>query len=92
MDSELVFRVQFPERPGALLNFLSALGNDFDISLFHYRNHGAAYGRILVGFRLQPGQRGALLRALGRVGYPHWEESENPAYTTYLRPKSVDKH
>lgn len=92
LDSELVFRVQFPERPGALLNFLSALGNDFDISLFHYRNHGAAYGRILVGFRLQPGQRGALLRALGRVGYPHWEESENPAYVTYLRPKSVDNH
>lgn len=89
LGRELVFRVQFPERPGALMNFLSALGNNFDISLFHYRNHGAAYGRILVGFRLEPGQRSALLKALSRVGYPHWEETENPAYAIYLSPKKA---
>lgn len=89
LGRELVFRVQFPERPGALMNFLSALGYNFDISLFHYRNHGAAYGRILVGFRLEPGQRSALLKALSRVGYPHWEETENPAYAIYLSPKKA---
>ena len=88
LGSELVFRVQFPERPGALLNFLGSLGDDFDISLFHYRNHGAAYGRILVGFKLLQRQRPALLRALKRIGYPHWEETENPAYVTYLSPRS----
>ena len=87
--SECVFRVQFPERPGALLKFLNALGNDFDISLFHYRNHGAAYGRILVGFRLADGRRSALLKVLADVGYPHWEETSNPAYEAYLKPKTA---
>ena len=88
LGTELVFRVQFPERPGALLKFLNALGNDFDISLFHYRNHGAAYGRILVGFRLADGRRSALLKVLADVGYPHWEETNNPAYQAYLKPSA----
>jgi len=87
--TELVFRVQFPERPGALLKFLNALGNDFDISLFHYRNHGAAYGRILVGFRLEERRRSALLKVLAGVGYPHWEETNNPAYAAYLKPNAT---
>jgi len=84
MGDEMVFRVEFPERPGALLNFLNALGTDFDISLFHYRNHGAAYGRILVGLKVPTGKRSALRATLSSVGYPHWEETDNPAYQTYL--------
>lgn len=81
---EMVFRVEFPERPGALLNFLNALGTDFNISLFHYRNHGAAYGRILVGLQVPQGKRSALRQAIASVGYRHWEETDNPAYQRYL--------
>ncbi len=84
VGEEMVFRVEFPERPGALLKFLSALGTDFNISLFHYRNHGAAYGRILIGLRVPPGKRSALRAALAEVGYPHWEETDNEAYRQYL--------
>jgi threonine dehydratase len=92
LGDEFVFRVQFPERPGALLKFLNALGNDFDISLFHYRNHGAAYGRILVGFRLVDGRRSALLKALAGVGFPYWEETNNPAYVAYLKPAATPEN
>ncbi len=81
---EKVFRVEFPERPGALLKFLTALGKEFDISLFHYRNHGAAYGRILVGLRVPLGRLGQLRAALNSVGYRYWDESDNPAYRLYL--------
>jgi len=86
LGEELVFRVEFPERPGALLRFLDALGVDFDISLFHYRNHGAAFGRILVGFNVSKGRRSALRSALASVGYRYWEETDNPAYRSYLGP------
>lgn len=90
IGEEMVFRVEFPERPGALLTFLNALGTEFSISLFHYRNHGAAYGRILVGLRVPPGRRSALRSVLAGVGYRHWEETDNLAYQTYLghRPAS----
>jgi threonine dehydratase len=84
VGDERVFRVEFPERPGALMNFLSALGNEFNISLFHYRNHGAAYGRILVGFQVPTGRRSALRTALDRVGYRYWDETDNAAYQAYL--------
>lgn len=84
LGDEMVFRVEFPERPGALLTFLDALGTEFNISLFHYRNHGAAYGRILVGLRVPPGRRSALRTVLAGVGYRHWEETDNPAYQMYL--------
>ena len=84
LNQEAVFRVQFPERPGALMTFLSALGNTYDISLFHYRNHGAAFGRILIGFKLSKGQRSGLINALAEIGYPFWDETENPAVTAYL--------
>ena len=76
IGEEIVFRVEFPERPGSLLQFLNALGNEFSITLFHYRNHGAAYGRILVGMQVPPGKRAQLRKALLRLGYPFWEESE----------------
>ena len=84
IGEEIVFRVEFPERPGSLLQFLNALGNEFSITLFHYRNHGAAYGRILVGMQVPPGKRAQLRKALLRLGYPFREESDNPAYLEYL--------
>jgi threonine dehydratase len=81
---ELLFRFEFPERPGALLNFLSGLGVDWNITLFHYRNHGAAWGRVLVGFEAQPKERARLVRDLKRIGYRFWEETGNPAYRLFL--------
>ncbi|MGD9388478.1 MAG: threonine ammonia-lyase, biosynthetic [Gammaproteobacteria bacterium] len=82
---ELLFRFEFPERPGALLNFLTGLGADWNITLFHYRNHGAAWGRVLVGFEAGPDHRPRLLDDLRRIGYRFWEESDNPAYRLFLR-------
>ncbi len=90
IEEEIVFRVEFPERPGSLLQFLNALGNEFSITLFHYRNHGAAYGRILVGMQVPPGKRAQLRKALVRLGYPFWEESDNPAYREYLGRLNTD--
>ena len=90
IGEEIVFRVEFPERPGSLLQFLNALGNEFSITLFHYRNHGAAYGRILVGMQVPPGKRARLRKALLRLGYPFWEESDNPAYLEYLGRLNTD--
>lgn len=84
IEDEMVFRVEFPERPGSLLQFLNTLGKDYSISLFHYRNHGAAYGRILVGMQVPQGKRAALKKALDRLGYRFWEETHNPAYREYL--------
>jgi threonine dehydratase len=84
IEDEVVFRVEFPERPGSLLRFLNALGKDYSISLFHYRNHGAAYGRILVGMQVPQGKRTALRKALDNLGYRFWEETDNPAYLEYL--------
>ena len=81
---EMVFGVEFPERPGSLLQFLGALGNEFNISLFHYRNHGSAFGRILVGMQVPTSKRPALKKALSRLGYRFWEETDNPAYREYL--------
>jgi threonine dehydratase len=81
---EMVLRVEFPERPGSLLQFLNSLGNEFSISLFHYRNHGSAFGRILLGLQVPPSKRPALKKALSRLGYRFWEETDNLAYREYL--------
>ena len=81
---ELLFRFEFPERPGALLNFLTGLGGGWNITLFHYRNHGAAWGRVLVGFEADRSARGRLVTDLRRIGYRFWEESDNPAYRLFL--------
>ena len=81
---ERLFRVEFPERPGALMKFLDALGSEFDISLFHYRNHGAAYGRILVGFTVSDNDE-ELIARLNDLGYPYEEETNNRAYLAYLK-------
>ncbi|EGV33135.1 threonine dehydratase, biosynthetic [Thiorhodococcus drewsii AZ1] len=83
IDQETLVRFEFPERPGALLNFLTALGKRWNISLFHYRNHGAAYGRVLMGAQIPPAEQNDFLRSLDDLGYPYWEETGNPAYRIF---------
>lgn len=80
---ERLYRFVFPERPGALLDFLSGLSRGWNISLFHYRNHGAAYGRVLVGIQLDPRQRKEFEAFLGELGYTYVEETDNPAYRLF---------
>lgn len=82
---ETLYRFQFPERPGALLEFLTRMGSRWNISLFHYRNHGAAYGRVLAGFQLPDHGADAFDAFLVETGYPYWPEAENPAYDLFLR-------
>jgi threonine dehydratase len=84
IDNEKLFRFEFPERPGALLDFLNAVGTDWNISLFHYRNHGSDYGRILAGIQVPPDEEDKLEAHLSKLGYAHWEESDNPAYAMFL--------
>ncbi len=84
-DDELLYRFEFPERPGALMRFLSAMSPNWNISLFHYRNEGADYGRILVGIQVPPAEMKAFRGFLGTLGYPHRDESANPAYRLFLR-------
>jgi threonine dehydratase len=81
---EIVYRFEFPERPGALLNFLHHLGEDWNISMFHYRNHGAAYGRVLVGLQVPEPDRGKLRQFLADLHYPFDEETQNIAYRQFL--------
>jgi len=82
--NERLFRFEFPERPGALLDFLNAIGTDWNISLFHYRNHGSDYGRILAGIDVPQEETEELEAHLSELGYTHWEESNNAAYTIFL--------
>ncbi len=82
--NERLFRFEFPERPGALLDFLNAVGADWNISLFHYRNHGSDYGRILAGIDVPDDETDELEAHLAKLGYPHWEESDNPAFALFL--------
>lgn len=81
---ECLYRFQFPERPGALLRFLEHMSEDWNISLFHYRNHGAAYGRILVGIQVPADEQRQFLEFLEKLQYPYWNESENPAFNLFL--------
>lgn len=81
---ERLYRFEFPERPGALLRFLTKLGVRWNISLFHYRNHGAAYGRVLVGIQVPASSEVAFQTFLKGLGYSYWEETDNPAYTIFL--------
>ncbi len=81
---EVLYRFEFPERPGALLNFLSAIGSRWNISLFHYRNHGAAYGRALVGVQVPAGERKSLEQYLDNLSFTYKRESDNPAYNIFL--------
>ncbi len=84
IEDEVLYRFEFPERPGALLKFLSSMGKRWNISLFHYRNHGAAYGRVLVGIQVPPADRKGFRASLDDLGYTWFEELDNPAYTLFL--------
>ena len=82
--NEVVFRFEFPEKPGALMKFLDTMGHDWNISLFHYRNHGADFGRVLVGMQVPPADTNQFHEFLDQLGYPHWDETQNPAYKLFL--------
>ncbi|MBP7712546.1 MAG: threonine ammonia-lyase, biosynthetic [Gammaproteobacteria bacterium] len=81
---EVLYRFEFPERPGALLHFLTQMGSRWNISLFHYRNLGADYGRVLVGVQVPPADAGRFQKFLADLGYPREEETGNPAYRLFL--------
>ncbi len=84
VDDEILYRFEFPERPGALMKFLAAMSRGWNISLFHYRNHGADYGRVLVGMQVPPRDKHKFRAFLAKVGYPCHEETRNPAYKLFL--------
>jgi threonine dehydratase len=84
VGEELLYRLNFPERPGALLRFLTNMGEHWNISLFHYRNHGADYGRVLIGVQVPRDERAAFQSFLSDMGYDYVEESSNPAYELFL--------
>jgi threonine dehydratase len=84
IEHELLYRFEFPERPGALLKFLQSIGTTWNISLFHYRNHGSDYGRVLAGIQVPPAERAEFLRHLAELKYPYSDETANPAYRMFL--------
>lgn len=85
VTNELLYRFQFPEKPGALLNFLMKVGRRWNISLFHYRNHGSNFGRILMGFQVDKKEHKAFQDFLAELDIPHWDETENSAYRIFLK-------
>lgn len=85
LNNERLYRFEFPERPGALLNFLDNMGEGWNISLFHYRNHGNAYGRVLVGMQVPDGEDDKFRTFLKDVGYPSTDETVNPVYDLFLK-------
>lgn len=84
LKGEVILRFEFPERPGALLKFLDQMEPDWNITLFHYRNHGADYGRILVGLQVPDADRGRMTERLDALGYPYEDETDNPVYRMFL--------
>ena len=84
LGSEILFRFEFPERPGALLKFLDGVGSEWNITLFHYRNHGADYGRVLAGLEVPPADRARFIERLASLGYPYEDATDNPAYRLFL--------
>jgi threonine dehydratase len=82
--NELLYRFEFPERPGALMRFVTSMSPDWNISLFHYRNHGADYGRIVVGVQVPPEEMADWQAFLDTIGYQYWNESQNAAYKLFL--------
>jgi threonine dehydratase len=84
LEHERLFRFEFPERPGALLRFLESIGAHWNISLFHYRNHGSDYGRVLAGVQVPPGDAATFEGHLRDLQYAYTEETENPAYRMFL--------
>ena len=83
-ENELLYRFEFPERPGALMRFLNSMAPNWNISLFHYRNHGADYGRILVGLQVPKKEMKVFREFLATLGYRYWDESNHPAYQLFL--------
>ena len=83
--NELLYRFQFPEKPGALLNFLTKVGRRWNISLFHYRNHGSNFGRILMGFQVEQKDHKLFHQFLTDLGIVHWKETDNIAYQLFLK-------
>jgi threonine dehydratase len=84
LQDEILFRFEFPERPGALMTFLNSMNHSWNISLFHYRNHGADYGRVLIGMQVPHHDKKPLRNFLDNLGYRYWDESDNPAYKLFL--------
>jgi threonine dehydratase len=84
LQHERLLRFEFPERPGALLRFLEAIGGGWNVSLFHYRNHGSDYGRVLAGIQVPPATREEFLLHLDELHYPYTDETANPAYRLFL--------
>jgi threonine dehydratase len=89
LPDEIIMRCIFPERTGALLRFLEAVGSEWNISLFHYRNHGADYGRILAGVQVPPAQRARFRTKLDELGYEWSDETDNPAYLLFLHKEGI---
>ncbi|MEH2042564.1 threonine ammonia-lyase, biosynthetic [Nostoc sp.] len=83
-NNELLYRFEFPERPGALMKFVTSMSPDWNISLFHYRNNGADYGRIVVGIQVPPHEMEEWQAFLDHLGYRYWDENKNPAYKLFL--------
>ena len=81
---EVLYRFEFPDRPGALMRFLDSMGGGWNISLFHYRNHGDDVGRVLAGVQVPPGEMPEFRRFLTRLGYEYRDETRNPAYELFL--------
>jgi threonine dehydratase len=84
VENEILYRFEFPERPGALMDFLNAMSRGWNISLFHYRNHGADYGRVLVGMQVPAPDKKKFEAFLKELGYPYRDETSNPAYRLFL--------
>ncbi len=84
LNDEVVYRFEFPEKPGALLTFLTKLAGRWNISMFHYRNHGSAYGRVLVGLQVPKGQRKEVEQSLRELNYRFCDETQNDAYQFFL--------
>lgn len=84
IENELLYRFEFPDRPGALMKFLDSMSHHWNISLFHYRNHGADYGRVLVGIEVPPEEKADFKAFLDRFSNRYWDESKNPAYKLFL--------
>jgi threonine dehydratase len=85
VKNELLYRFQFQEKPGALLNFLTMVGDRWNISLFHYRNHGSNFGRILMGFQVDRKDHRDFQAFLKSIDIPYWEETDNDAYRLFLK-------
>ena len=84
IQNEMLYRFEFPERPGALVRFLEAVGSRWNISLFHYRNHGSDYGRVVAGIQVPPGERTEFLDHLKELHYAYTDETGNAAYKIFL--------